>query len=80
MMIRWLYSKMHPVDDTRPDVITESSTTEATAALCRAENDLAAVKGRAPKVAALTTALRDQRERNHFAELIQHSMWKGSQA
>jgi hypothetical protein len=68
-----LYNRLHPASPT-PQFSTEKSRAEASTALKKTSTDLNEIIQRAPEVHALATELREQRDRNHFAELLEASM------
>lgn len=67
------WNRLHPATPT-PMYSTEETRQEAQEARESATQALQVVTDRAPLVERLTDALREQRERNHFADLIEVSM------
>ena len=72
-VLRWLYDLIHPK---APLVVhtTDASHAEAKAAVSSAEDGLAHAVMRGETTSRVTEALRNQGDRNHFAELIEASM------
>lgn len=72
---KW-WDRLHP--PTGPIFVsTPESQSEASKALADADAGLCEARGRKPQVENLVERLREQRERNHFGELVQSTMRGG---
>ncbi len=67
------WNRLHPTTPTT-EHSTEETRSEARQAVETAAVELQAVNDRAPLVERLTNALREQGERNHFAEMLEATM------
>lgn len=74
-LIKWAYDKLHPAEPT-PQLSTTKTQAEASEALQKANTELGEIIQHAVKVQEIARELIAQRERNHFADLVEASMRK----
>lgn len=72
-MLKWLYDKLYP-RALQKRFSTEETQGEAKSAIERAQTGQNEVRAREQKVNEIVSALRVQREINHFGELIEKTM------
>lgn len=72
-ILKTIYNKLHPVEETEP-LSTPETQAEAASALKQASTDLVEVIRKEPVVNELVEQLRAQMDRNHFGELVEASM------
>lgn len=77
-MLKWFYDKFHSKDEYTSPLMTDANTQlEAKVAVQEANDKYDQAVATTPRVNEIVSALHDQRERNHFAEMIERTM-KGS--
>lgn len=72
-LLKRIYDNFHPPVKSK-ELSTPETQSEAAMALAKANTDLTAVQAQEPRVKAVVNELREKRERNHFAEMLEASM------
>lgn len=72
-MLKWLYEKIAPKNTTK-QLSSPESRSAARDAVKNASVSYAEARAKKERVEELVTKLREQRERNHFADLITETM------
>lgn len=73
-MLRWMYDKIVPHGPVAPEPSTPGTQSQASQAVRESSQNLRRAHANGPRVATLAGDLRDQRTRNHFAEMLQETM------